>query len=565
MLNSSTNNTSSAIINSIETTDIEEKYRKYYVPNDLYWGIGIENESYFMLDKTIERTGEYIKKNRRRERYSVDYNTSYDQEKLTNYLNKLFGDRDLFNIPQYVNSHTLSKTDTQGEHRTLYVIGQKNNPKYIGKSIHELFLETNNLYQLDFNHKYVFDGDTIEFITQNFYKTTVNDCVNELIMYKNKFINDMNTLMKKNNLPLLSFPKINFGLVHFRTNPNNIGIFNNGTYHINLTMPTKLNSQGEIADPILFEKRHKNAIELIKWVEPFIIALYGSPDVFSVEDNQKYSKGSLRLTASRYVSIGTYDTNIMKKGKQLNDLKDSMYLYLYDKSWYNKIYQQTDYRQCDHIGYDINYAKHLNLGIEFRILDYFPEEVLGELIKFIVLILDHSFETKIELQSVECKEWHDFVCDALINGNTVIVPKELGLIMNQFIGFPLIKHNMSIKKYMKKLSKFLHKKYANSLCSRNMSPNMQVPKIYNINKYMWENNFLQYIPINNKNHLKVLKLYHIYSDLKSDKITFDPENNYHSILVNSDLLQESELDLDTFYEKLLKISNSKIPINKYIL
>ncbi|AEJ34947.1 hypothetical protein MIMI_R704a [Acanthamoeba polyphaga mimivirus] len=188
MLNSSTNNTSSPIINSIETTDIEEKYRKYYVPNDLYWGIGIENESYFMLDKTIERTGEYIKKNRRRERYSVDYNTSYDQEKLTNYLNKLFGDRDLFNIPQYVNSHTLSKTDTQGEHRTLYVIGQKNNPKYSGKSLHELFLETNNLYQLDFNHKYVFDGDTIEFITQNFYKTTVNDCVNELIMYKTNLL-----------------------------------------------------------------------------------------------------------------------------------------------------------------------------------------------------------------------------------------------------------------------------------------------------------------------------------------------------------------------------------------
>ena len=550
----------------------EEKYSKFYKPKDLYWGIGIENETYFLYNDSIELTGEYIKKNRRRERYSLDYSTNYNQEKLSTYLNKVFNNNDIYLIPQYINSHTLSKTDINGEHNTLYIVGRKTNPKYSGKSIHELFHEINEKYKEDFGNKYVFDGDTTEFITQNFYKITVDQCVSELINYKEKFITDLNNFMSIYHLPTVVFPQINYGLVRFQTNPNNVSMFNNGTYHINLTMPTKLDSEGKIKNLDLFQHQHQNAIEIIKWFEPLIIAIYGSPDIFSFEDEGKYSGGSLRLTASRYVSIGTYDTNLMKKGKQLNDLKNSMFVYLYDKSWYNKIYEQTDYKQGDHIGYDINYAKHLNLGIEFRILDFFPEKVLAELIKILVLLLDHSLAINCRFQACECKEWHEFVKDVLIEGYTASIDVKLMNIMNKFLGLPDYKNILPITTYIQNIVNFLYGKYSNSLCSKLMSPEMKKPIIFNINRYMWENNYLQYIPINNKSHLRVGKLFSFYTKIKSKEnitISSTSDQKCYNLLLNTGLVDEDNdednLDLDEFYEKITGISNTKIFIDKYII
>nr|AEX63105.1 hypothetical protein mv_L903 [Moumouvirus Monve] len=33
----------------------DRKYIKFYQPNDTYWGLGIENESYFILDNDIKK------------------------------------------------------------------------------------------------------------------------------------------------------------------------------------------------------------------------------------------------------------------------------------------------------------------------------------------------------------------------------------------------------------------------------------------------------------------------------------------------------------------------------
>ncbi|BCS82887.1 hypothetical protein QLL95_gp1236 [Cotonvirus japonicus] len=544
--------------------NFEEKYNSYYQPNDLYWGIGIENETYFVTENSVIRTGEYVKKNRRRERYSVDYSVSYDQNKLNEYLNKIFFDNDEYNVPVYINSHSLSKTDSNGEHQTLYTVGKKINPKFNGKTIHELLRENYKNLINDYDDKYVFDGDTIEFITKNFYKTTVNDTVKELVDYKNNFLNKLNSVMIQFEMPKVLFPKVNFGLVHFATNPNNISMFNNGTYHINLTLPTQLDKFGKIADFPLFERHHKNAIEIIKWFEPFITALYGSPDVFSFEDNNRYSGGSLRLTASRYVSIGTYDTNTMRQGKQLNDLRTTMFIYLYDNSWYNKVYKLTDYKQVDHIGYDINYAKHMNLGIEFRILDYFPEEALGDFINFIILLLDHSLQTNIKISATDSIEWHDFTTDVLIRGHLAEIPISFIKLLSKFLNLPTI-NETSISVYMKLLSEHLHKTYKNNICSKLMSPNMPVPVLYNINQYMWENNYLQYVPINNKNHIRVTKLYDTYCTINTNKINFISTNKYHILLKNTGLLTIKNLDLEKFYEKLLVISREKLLVNKYII
>lgn len=544
----------------------DAKYIKFYQPNDFYWGIGIENETYLMYHDQVARTGRYIKKHRRRERYSIDYNTNYNYKKLHEYINTIFLDEDKYKIPQYLNSHTLSKTDIAGEHCTLYIVGKTDNPKYSGQTIHDAMMDFDEMFVYDYKHKYVFDGDTIEFITQNFYKTTVNNCVSELVNYKQIFLNKTNDFMKLKNLPELVFPTTNYGLVQHKTNPNNVNMFNNGTYHINITIPTQLDENCKIKDITLFENQHRNSIRLLAWFEPLIISLYGSPDLFSYRDNQKYSAGSLRLTASRYIGIGTYDTRKMTHGKQLNDPITSIDMCKMEKSWYNQIYQKTYYTKGEKIGYDVNYAKHYNSGIEFRIFDYFPEDALPDLMNLIVLLLDHSLCHEINAEAMDHQGWHDFVTNALSEGYTAKIPYEYVLMMHQKIGFPLVNESNVIE-YLREIVNYLYTTYQKNTCSINMSPNMNIPRLHNINRFMWENNFLQYVPINNKNHVRVNDLYNVYikMTMKDSNYASDGTDRIQNLLMSTGLHLINDLDLDSFYAKLLEICDKKLELSKYVL
>ena len=67
-------------------------------------------------------------------------------------------------------------------------------------------------------------------------------------------------------------------------------------------------------------------------MEPLIISIYGTPDPFSyivqsknsinqdiINNSLLFSSCSQRCAVSRYISLGTYDTTIMKIGKLLVD------------------------------------------------------------------------------------------------------------------------------------------------------------------------------------------------------------------------------------------------------
>ena len=110
------------------------------------------------------------------------------------------------------------------------------------------------------------------------------------------------------------YPPINYGFVRFNSNINNLGICNSGTYHINITLPTMLDVNGDIMYPERFKNIHMNAIRAIQWIEPVLVCIYGTPDILS-QYNNDYSKGSLRLMLSRYIGMGTYDTKTAIKGK----------------------------------------------------------------------------------------------------------------------------------------------------------------------------------------------------------------------------------------------------------
>lgn len=385
-----------------QNQEIDYKHNKYFdmfKPNDLFYGLGIENETYFMLNKTIAKKGKFIKHQRKRERYSVDYFFNFVDEEVNKSLDSVDVDK-VYELPVFINSHTFVKCDKNGQHSRLYTKDCEPNPKFDGKILHDIFMEKSEILKKLYDMNYVYDGDSIEIMTTNFYKTTVNDVINELINSKKIVLEEINNVIKNENITFSDifcnyyfrnktdqisflFQDHNYGIVNNITNPFYMSICNNGTYHFNITLPTQLDENCNIKDRIRFDNIHANAIRAIQWLEPLFVSLYGSPDIFSV-NNDKFSKGSLRVALSRYIGIGTYDSNKMETGKKLNDFIVSEN----DNNWYLKYHsdENNPYIRLSQIGYDINFNKFKNHGIEIRFFDYFPEKYLYDVINILLLL-----------------------------------------------------------------------------------------------------------------------------------------------------------------------------------
>jgi hypothetical protein len=377
------------------------RYRDVYKPDDIYWGIGIENETYLQLQDGFVKPAESFIKNRARERYSVDYWSTYKKSIIDSVLNKWISElpdkeRTTVNFPLLLNSHAFVNTDIHGEPKTTYSKTPRPNPKYAGKSLHE-YLEAFDptIFKTGKDVWWTFDGDTIEFMTQDFYCAKMEDVISELLNAKAQFISavqrgldaapDKSKLLRQR----LNYPKRNHGFSVYTTNLNNIGVFNNGTYHFNITLPTRLDKEAKIANPTLFEMQHRNAARLFQWLSPFLIAKYGSGDIFSYffGKDARFPAGSQRVAASRYISVAMYDTEKMPKGKIL-----TIPYNLIENRWYEKIYDLSGcaYNKLPRIGLDINFNKHWNHGLEFRIFDWFPEIYLSEVLRFLIWMCDES-------------------------------------------------------------------------------------------------------------------------------------------------------------------------------
>jgi len=350
-------------------------------------------------------------------------------------------------------------------------------------------IKNSEIYKYLFNKNMIFDGDTFEFTTFNFYKTNVKNVINELVDVKKKFLEEINRVLVKNNITnekylfknKIIYPKFNYGFAKFQTNLNNVAICNNGTYHLNITLPTELTPDGKIANLQKFRDMHSNAIRAIQWFEPFLIGLYGSPDILNLL-GENYSGGSLRIALSRYIGLGTYDDKKMEKGKILNDFN-----YQGKNHYFEKYHQETSYNPPLQIGYDINYNKFLKHGIELRIFDYFPEEYLEDIFNFIILICAHSLQDEIP-DPKECPYWNDFVIEVIKNGSLALVYPEfrdkINIIFDTYSikWFPFIKKKpRSILHFMNKISGKLYYMYKDFSICKKMSPDMRYVNFVNYN------------------------------------------------------------------------------------
>jgi len=418
---------------TIATTQvILEKHRRYgesYKPNDFFWGMGIECESYFEMSTRIPISAEFLLKNHKPERYSVDYYTSYKPAQLEATFNKISEQT----VPLLLNSHLLTKTNKFLEHETLYKKGAPPNPKFQGKTLFECLRQKNpTLFDRLYEKNFVFDGDSIEIMTQNYYKTSVQQVFSEFTNSRKQFIQALQELFTENQYlshhGKIDWAKNNYGFAIMATNQSNLAIFNNGTYHINLTLPTQLNEEGRIKDFPLFEKQHRTLIRYIQWLEPLLIGTFGSPDILSTINPDLYTRGSQRCAMSRYIGIGTYDTTKMEKGKLL-----SVPVYSLRSKWYEEYHKTSGYNSLNEVGLDINFNKHWNHGIEIRFFDWFPEGRLLGLLRFLVYVMDVSLDEGDVPDPLGSSVWTDWMVRVMKKGTAAgCTEKEAALFTTLF-------------------------------------------------------------------------------------------------------------------------------------
>ena len=472
------NNNSEPVKTIIKHNKYLDFYKTYKSKDTEFWGIGIENESYLMFENKIKVTKDFIQNNHNKERYSINYFANYKKDNLKNALNNL---PDEIEVPIYLNAYLFQNTDFNGEPKKIYSKKNEDNPKFSGQSIDDA-LQKNSFIKFLFEKNMIYDGDTIEFVTNDFYKTNVVSVIDELRFIKSNFIKEVNKFVDEKCIlnDKIVYPDYNYGFVKYLTNMNNIGICNNATYHINITLPTKV-FRNRIINMKEFNNVHSNAIRAIQWLEPFLLALYGTPDILSSLD-ESYSKGSLRLMLSRYIGLGTYDTKKMKIGKQLNDFD-------YSHNYFKELHQDSPYNPPDKIGYDINFHKFKNHGIELRIFDYFPEDYLEDIMNFIILLCAYSQCEYVE-NPLDNDEWINFTKDCIKNGSKAKVNSNLYNKLKEMFEISeccfseLFSCNKERKvlDVIKMISKKLYNTYKDcSLCFK-MSPNMKKIKFINYNK-----------------------------------------------------------------------------------
>jgi hypothetical protein len=458
-----------------------QKYIDFY--NNLkqtdteYWGIGIENESYIMFKDPVKVSKDFILNNHKRERYSVNYWTNYKEDILKNTLEKI---PDSILIPEYINAYQFQRTDLSGEHVTLYTKEIKENPRFNGKTINDVLKERGPVFKLLFEKNMIYDGDTFEFITFDFYKTNVLTAVNELKEIKSTFLKEINNQQVFNKEVV--FPDHNYGFAKFMTNPNNVGICNNGTYHINITLPTEINEDGEIKNISEFKRVHSNAIRAIQWIEPLLVALYGSPDILHML-NPSYSGGSQRLGFSRYIGLGTYDTNTMEKGKLLDTFD-----YKKQESYFTELHKDSPYNPPEKTGYDFNFNKFTRHGIELRIFDYFPEKYLEDIINLLILVCEFSTSRVIPAVS---DSWSTVAVEAIKKGSDFRIPPKIYNAIYEKFGmdnclWTLFGITQTPLHILRRITNMLYHTYKNAPLCKKMSPNMKAISIVDYNSKIKE-------------------------------------------------------------------------------
>ena len=437
------------------------RYKTAYNPaGGLFWGLGIEVETYLQFTRPLHVATPVIRSCHSPERYSVAYSAAYKPTVLATALETTYPDvSGCLPLPFCVNSHGLTAMDVAGNHKTTYEKTPRVNPAFTGKTwFEELQAFDPDFFGKGYEVLFTFDGDSIEFMTQRFFCATTDQVVKELTGVKAAFLTRLNSFVAKRQLfkrhgAALRWAPNNPAFVVQRTNPSQVAMFNNGTYHINITLPsyTEPAAAGDLPAllyPSAFIADHRRFIRLIQWLEPLILAVYGSADSLgsrglahftraSPEGFAHFTRASQRCAISRYIGIGTYDTEAMPEGKILT--ADIPKIRGADQPfwWYRRFHETSAYIPLTTIGMDINFRKHHNHGVEIRCLDWFPEQLLPGLLAFFVRLADLSLTRPLAPEAAMSETWNDLVVGIMQEGTAFHVDAATAARYELILGFSL--------------------------------------------------------------------------------------------------------------------------------
>jgi hypothetical protein len=435
---------------SAATLPKHARYKAAYNPaGGLFWGLGVEVETYLHFTRPIHVATPVIRSSHSPERYSVAYSATYKPAALVTALDATYPDASgCLPVPFCVNSHGLTAMDIAGNHKTTYEKTPKPNPAFTGKTWFEELQDFDpDFFGKGYEVLFTFDGDTIEFMTQRFYCASADQVVKELQAVKATFLTKLNAFVTKHKLFIrhgaaLRWAPNNPAFVVQRTNPSQVAMFNNGTYHINITLPSYTSPAAAAGDlppllyPSAFIADHRRFIRLIQWLEPLVLAVYGSADPLG-RRSSSFACASQRCAVSRYIGIGTYDTETMPEGKILT--ADVAKIRGTDQPfwWYRRFHETSAYIPLTTIGMDINFRKHHNHGVEIRCLDWFPEQLLPGLLAFFVRLADLSLTRPLAPEAPMSETWNDLVVGIMQEGTAFQVDAATVASYELILGFPL--------------------------------------------------------------------------------------------------------------------------------
>jgi hypothetical protein len=392
-----------------------DAYRRW----GFFWGLGIEHETYVRTACVRDVSGGWLPEMLQPERYCVDYYAAYKKEILNDALDAALAVRGgRMTVPVLMNNHSFTDCDLSAEHRTTHERVPKPNLRFSGQTLYEYVCDHSGWLRNEKGRAFVWDGDTVEFMTRRFYRATVTGVMDELVGIEERFTRELNAaprigILESHGPFTLAEPR-NEPWATYLTNPRGVSMFNNGTVHVNVTLPTRLDWTGR--RPLFWEDfvmRHRRLARLIQWMEPLWIAVYGSGDPFAslVEglSGELFAAGSQRLAISRYIGVGTFDTERMPTGKILQIAADF--------PWYDRLYERTTgYVRLPVVGLDLNFNKHWAHGLEIRIFDQMARTSLREVLEQVVVLMDVAEEGRDVINPQASPTWADAVAESIHRG-----------------------------------------------------------------------------------------------------------------------------------------------------
>jgi hypothetical protein len=134
----------------------------------------------------------------------------------------------------------------------------------------------------------------------------------------------------------------------------------------------------------------------------------------------------------------------MKTGKLLFDNIDTFEIYTREYGWYKQYYKDCAYNKLESLGYDINFNKHYNHGVEIRFFDHITDDnIIKEILNYLIIIADYSLVNNIIDNPILSVNWNNIIVKCMKYGfKTVLDEKELDM-YNKLFNHKFINNNIT--------------------------------------------------------------------------------------------------------------------------